>query len=207
MDEPRAIAMAGLFQACGLVHDVATRGEADAAALETSLASVFRIDAESVDAVFGGVANLRYGLRTTIAMLGGERREPAVTRLVLAVLSLERRFGRQPGMRERVRAGIEALAADGAMPDVSASEIQARMAELYRETLSQLPPRITVHGDPALLARPRNVDRIRALLLAAVRAAVLWRQLGGSQWRLLLRRRAYLMLARGLLTRGTLDRG
>ena len=45
------------------------------------------------------------------------------------------------------------------------------------------------------------------MLLAAVRAAVLWRQVGGSQLRLLLRRREYAMLARGLLARCTLDRG
>jgi len=37
-----------------------------------------------------------------------------------------------------------------------------------------------------------------------VRAAVLWRQLGGSQWRLLFRRRQYAMLARGLLAQCTL---
>jgi high frequency lysogenization protein len=51
------------------------------------------------------------------------------------------------------------------------------------------------------------VEQIRALLLAAVRAAVLWRQVGGGQIRLLLRRREYAMLARGLLSRSTLDRG
>jgi high frequency lysogenization protein len=42
------------------------------------------------------------------------------------------------------------------------------------------------------------------LLLAAVRGAVLWRQLGGSQLRLLFRRRQYAMLARGLLAACTL---
>ncbi|MEO7063241.1 MAG: DUF489 family protein, partial [Dokdonella sp.] len=42
---------------------------------------------------------------------------------------------------------------------------------------------------------------------AAVRAAVLWRQVGGSQLRLLFRRRQYAMLARGLISRSTLDRG
>jgi high frequency lysogenization protein len=34
------------------------------------------------------------------------------------------------------------------------------------------------------------VSEIRALLLAAVRSALLWRQLGGSQWQFLLARRA-----------------
>ena len=34
------------------------------------------------------------------------------------------------------------------------------------------------------------VSEIRAILLAAVRSAVLWRQLGGSYWDLLFARRA-----------------
>jgi high frequency lysogenization protein len=42
-------------------------------------------------------------------------------------------------------------------------------------------------------------------LLAAVRSAVLWRQVGGRQWQLLLHRRQCSMLARGLLTGTTLD--
>jgi high frequency lysogenization protein len=61
-----------------------------------------------------------------------------------------------------------------------------------------------VEGNPAYLQQPVQVNQIRALLLAAVRGAVLWRQLGGSQLRLLFRRRQYAMLARGLLAACTL---
>ena len=57
------------------------------------------------------------------------------------------------------------------------------------------------------LSNAQVVAQIRALLLAAVRAAVLWRQVGGSQLRLIVRRRQYAMLARGLLARSTLDLG
>jgi high frequency lysogenization protein len=49
------------------------------------------------------------------------------------------------------------------------------------------------------------VEKVRANLLAAVRSAVLWRQVGGRQWQLLLHRRQCGMLARGLLTGATLD--
>jgi high frequency lysogenization protein len=34
---------------------------------------------------------------------------------------------------------------------------------------------------------------------------VLWRQLGGTRWRLVFRYRQYAMLARGLLSRCTID--
>ncbi|MNT00829.1 High frequency lysogenization protein HflD [compost metagenome] len=47
-----------------------------------------------------------------------------------------------------------------------------------------------VQGNPHYLGQAGVVAEIRALLLAAVRAAVLWRQLGGSYWDFLLSRKA-----------------
>ena len=41
-------------------------------------------------------------------------------------------------------------------------------------------------------------DLIRALLLAGIRSAFLWRQLGGRRWKLLFRRRRLLALSREL---------
>jgi high frequency lysogenization protein len=47
-----------------------------------------------------------------------------------------------------------------------------------------------VQGNPHYLQQPQVVAEIRALLLAALRSAVLWRQLGGSYWDFVFRRRA-----------------
>ncbi len=68
-----------------------------------------------------------------------------------------------------------------------------------------LKPRVMVSGNPQQLQLPAVVEKVRANLLAAVRSAVLWRQVAGRQWQLLLYRRQCSMLARGLLTRATLD--
>jgi len=62
-----------------------------------------------------------------------------------------------------------------------------------------------VSGNPQQLQQPAVVEKVRANLLAAVRSAVLWRQVGGRQWQLLVYRRQCSMLARGLLTGVTLD--
>jgi Uncharacterized protein involved in purine metabolism len=45
-----------------------------------------------------------------------------------------------------------------------------------------------VQGNPHYLGRNDVVAEIRALLLAAVRSALLWRQMGGSQWDFLFKR-------------------
>lgn len=63
------------------------------------------------------------------------------------------------------------------------------LGKLYSETLSHLRPRVLVQGNPHYLGQATVVAEVRAVLLAAVRSAVLWRQLGGSMWDLLLRRR------------------
>jgi len=55
----------------------------------------------------------------------------------------------------------------------------------YQQTLSQLKPRVMVSGEQRYLSEQRNSDRIRALLLAGVRSALLWRQAGGVRWKLL----------------------
>ena len=207
MRESRVIALAGVLQACRLVNDLATRGRADAGCVQASLGSVFRIDADSAADVFGGVAEVRVGLETLLAQFEDGHRDLALTRLVLSVLRLERRLARRPRMLRELRSGIDGIQRQVDHFGIAHATVQGRLAELYVTTLSRLRPRVIVHGNPMHLANAQLVEQIRALLLAAVRAAVLWRQVGGSQLRLLLRRRQYAMLARGLLTRSTLERG
>ncbi len=206
MREARVIALAGVFQACRMVHELATSGLTETASAEASLASIFRIDAESSADVFGGISGVRLGLEQLIAQLDDGTRDLAFTQLVLNVLRIARRLDRETAVRARLRSGIETIEPSARL-DLLNTDVQARLAALYCDTLSHLRPRVIVHGNPAHLGNPHDVEQIRAMLLAAVRAAVLWRQVGGGQFRLLLRRREYAMLARGLLARCTLDRG
>lgn len=198
--------MAGMFQALALVRAIALRGSCDAPAARQSLASIFRIDADSPADVFGGVGNLRLGLETLIAQLDEQgTRDIALTRMAIAVLRLERSLAATPETLQTLRDQIQGMAGLAVQAEAGHIDVAARLAALYADTLSRLKPRVLVEGNAAFLNQPIQVNQVRALLLAAVRAAVLWRQLGGSQWRLLFRRRQYAMLARGLLARCTLD--
>ena len=205
MREGRVIALAGLFQALALVRSLATRGGCDALAARQSLASVFRIDADSAVDVFGGIGNLRLGLETLVAQLGeGNKRDLALTRMAVQVLRLERSLSSRAETLRALRSGIDAIHGVSGQIEAGQVDVNARLADLYVQTLSRLQPRILVEGNPNYLQQPAQVNQIRALLLAAVRSAVLWRQLGGSQLRLLFRRRQYAMMARGLLAGCTL---
>jgi len=70
---------------------------------------------------------------------------------------------------------------------------------LYAAQISPLGPKVLVQGNPVYLAQPQVVSEVRATLLAALRAAVLWRQVGGSYWDFLFSRRKMVEAARELL--------
>lgn len=190
----RVLALAGLVQSLAQVRRIAEHGQSDPSAAKAVLDSLFRVDAPSAEAVYGRSGALAPGLRVLHEYFdkssgNGRTRDETLLRLALAVLQLERRFAAEPGMVKAVGDGIARIApraeADSAHPDALNA-----LGGLYAETLSQLRPKVMVQGNPHYLAQPAVVAEIRALLLAAVRSAVLWRQLGGSYWDFLFSRKA-----------------
>ena len=73
--------------------------------------------------------------------------------------------------------------------DKEHENITAALADLYTRTISDIGPKIMIQGEQTHLANPKNAAKIRTLLLAGIRAALLWRQAGGNRWKLLLERR------------------
>lgn len=201
MDQ-RALALAGLLQALRQVRRVAETGSTEGAPLATCIESLFRIDAEDAEAVYGGAASVRDGARLLVQVLEGQPPDPALPRLAFTVLQLERRFVGTPRAVQAVRAGLEDAGRQYQHWGAQHPAVLARLGELYAQTLSHLRPRVMVSGNPAYLGQPTVVAEIRALLLAALRSAVLWRQLGGSWWDLALRRRALAASARRIAAGG-----
>ena len=198
----RVLALAGLLQAIKAVQRVANEGAVEDTDLAATLASVFRIDADSAEAVYGSATLLEPGLRTLIAQLdGGAGRDPAASRMAVTVLHVERKLARQRAVLSRIRDGVQDAQRQREHFGITHPTVISRLAEVYAGTVSTLSPRVLVQGNPAQLAQADVVTRIRSLLLAAIRSAVLWRQLGGSYWDLLLRRRLIVQAASSWLER------
>lgn len=209
MNDPwhdRTLALAGLFQAARLTQQLAREGRCDAPAYRASLDSILRIDAPDTPSVFGGIGGLTLGLDILGERLGTGRAplDYELARYAINLTQLERALDAQPEMQEALQRGIEAARsqmkffgddeeADGANP-----RLVEKLAELYSQTLSTLSPRILVNGEHGYLANPLIAAQVRAALLAGIRAAVLWRQLGGRRWQLLLMRGRIIGAARYL---------
>ncbi|MCL1527707.1 lysogenization protein HflD [Xanthomonas nasturtii] len=189
----RVLALAGVAQALQQVRRIAETGHSEAATVRTAMDSVFRVDASSPEAVYGSSAALAPGLRLLHNYFRNQGQDEVLPRLALAVLQLERRFVRDTATVATVSAGIDAAARqaqhlnDSAHPDVLSA-----LGGLYAQTISHLRPKVMVQGNPHYLGQAGVVAEIRALLLAAVRSAVLWRQMGGSLWDFLFAKRAML---------------
>jgi high frequency lysogenization protein len=193
----RALALAGLLQAVQLVQQMAQTGQAETTPLAACIDSLFRFDAETPEAVFDGATKLEPGLQRLVGQLeGGAGRDAALTRMAMTVLHLERRFMRQHGTVEAVHSALEDIGRQHAHWGPTHPTVLARLGELYAKEISPIGPRVLVQGNPVYLGQPDLVGEVRATLLAAIRAAVLWRQLGGSYWDFLFGRRALANAAR-----------
>src|SRR5690606_29351292 len=170
-----------LHDALPISQQLANEGRCDDAAMQAGVASIFRIDAPSVVAVYGGVSNLRLGLRNLVSQLDESERDMSVTRMVVTVMRLERSLSGRPELMEKLQQGILAAQRQVEHFGQDSSQVSGRLAELYASTLSTLRPRVMVSGNPQQLQQPAVVERVRTNLLAAMRSAVLWRQVGGRQ--------------------------
>lgn len=193
--ENRTIALAALFQCVEGVRQIAHDGLVERELFHTCLNSVATENTDTIQEIYGGISKLRTGFKETLLQLGGELMMPdgkqkniETTRYAINLLHLEKKLSSRPELFQDLLKGMEDIQRQLDHFEVTDETIIEHLAEIYSETISQLGPRIMVKGDQDHLGRKDNAAKIRALLLAGVRASLLWRQAGGNRWRLLLER-------------------
>ena len=188
--EQRTVALAGVAQAARIVDLAAKTGSWPLPFVEASVHSLFSFDSDGVETVFGTHQGIRMGLEQLSACLGLSREEATADtlRYTLAILQLERRFAVRDDLQSIVHSRLKhtAYKAENFSSDINS--LSANISAIYQDTLSTLPYRIKVTGSAQHLNNPKVADLVRTLLLCGVRAAFLWRQLGGTRFQLMLRR-------------------
>lgn len=192
----QVLALAGIFQSACLVQQLAREGHTDSAALRTSIQSILALDAPDVETIYGSARGVRLGLELLNSKLTGKTKpsDMEMARYVVAMVQLEGSLRRSPKMLDDIRQGIDTARAqmkffeNDAPADGVHPLLMEKLAQLYSQTISTLTPRIMVSGEHGHLSNPAIAARVRAALLAGIRSAVLWRQLGGRRWQLLFSR-------------------
>ncbi len=199
----RTMALAGVFQATELVRQAACHGTWSGFAATCCLNSLFRLEAESVESVYGDVGKLRLGVETLLSVLSGEQRHVDSLRYSVGLLQIERKFRRLADVQEKIGDGLERIRECGkTLEPHEREDFQAhQISELYSQSISKIEPRIVVNGKPQYLQLQRTVDWVRTLLLAGLRSAYLWDQLGGGRMELVFGRKKICREAEELLVK------
>ncbi len=192
-----SLALAGVLQAAQLVHARANGHEVTAAAINAVKRAITTQNAATMHEVFPVAQDFSLGVNTAISTLSGKisgartgaTTAPQVLRYGLQLTDLARRLARNSKALSRLSAALDELPSQPS---------DAEYAGVYRQSISPLGKPIQVTGAPGLLQQITVADEIRSLLLAGVRFAWLWHQLGGSRLQLVLRRNAVLSALKSL---------
>lgn len=203
-DQDKAIALVGIYQVAQQVFDLATTGKTDSIAFETSINSLFCENPNDTLDVFGGdVMNIQKGVNTLLSQMSSTQAEQIrnieITKYVLNLMILEKKLSDDSDALGKVFKVIESARSSREHFGEFHENVIATLARAYTENISPLTPRIMVNGAHGHLQNPHIANKIRSLLLAGIRASMLWRQVGGSRWGLLWSRKRYLRSAQTLL--------
>ena len=193
--QEQLVALGAVFESAVLVDKVARTGQVSEPAVGCMLGSLLvRAPKDTLEVYGGDDLNLRDGYRALVSSLERDptslQREPL--RYALALLALERQLAKRSDLLQIMGSRLDQIQSQVEHFGPTHENVVAACGSLYEDTISTFRQRIQVHGDMRHLQQPSNASKIRALLLAGIRSARLWRQLGGHRWQLVFSRKKLL---------------
>lgn len=201
--QDKTLALVGIYQVAQQVYQLATTGKTNELAFQTSINSLFCENPSDTLDVFGGdIQHLQLGIHALLAQMQSSQadaqRNIELTKYVLSLMILEKNVSKADGVLDKVSQVIESARTQRSHFGDFHDNVIATLARAYSENISNINPRIMVNGQHGHLQNPKTANKIRALLLAGIRASILWRQVGGSRWGLIWHRKRYLQAAQAL---------
>jgi high frequency lysogenization protein len=181
MDKNQVMALAAMCQITKAVQKVAQTGSITDYEMQQLLSGILVTNPDAPSDVFRDM-DLRQGYQLVVEQLDpGQNKSIELVKYVGGLIQLERALNANPKALNELATRISSIESRLAHLSISDDAIIASLADIYADIISPLGQRIQVFGKPALLQQQSVQHRIRALLLAGIRAAVLWRQVGGKR--------------------------
>lgn len=211
----QTIALAALYQCIKTIDELARTGSAAEHDIQVCIESLFIFDAPTTEAVYGSIVDLKSGFTGLVNQLNGEsyiqdesdkstKKNQSINltlaQYAIGVMHLQKKLSKNASNLETVTNRLETAKRQSEIFSATLHEnVLANIADIYSESVSTLAAKIMIQGDQNHLSNPLIVNKIRSLLLAAVRAAILWNQLGGRRWHIIFRRNKILKMADTIL--------
>lgn len=201
--QDKTLALVGIYQCAQMVYELATSGRTDDLSYATSINTLFVENPQQTIDVYGGdIQNLQTGVNTLLSQMSTDQsvqnRNIEITRYVLNLMVLAKKIKDDAEALNRIFNTLETAKAQTEQFGEFHENVIATMARAYAENISPMSPRIMVNGQHGHLQNSRVANKIRTLLLAGIRSALLWYQVGGSRWGLLWSRKKYLQSAQAM---------
>lgn len=183
----RVLALGGIVLAASLVKQLSWKGSINQDEFATCVYSIFQTHAPAVPAVYGEGKKVLSGLKMLHNLLdnNNQNKDQEIARYIISLINLERVLMKNSKMLNVVQRGIDRAKAQALHFSNTHENVIANLASVYTDSLSTFRYRIHVSGNQDYLSSQTTVNKIRVLLLAGIRSAVLWRQLGGTRMQLL----------------------
>ncbi len=180
------ITLSGVVQGLALAKNFAETGKMDDVAFEASINSLFQTKPLNTLAVFGSIAHLTPGFEKLCALSGPTASIFDLIRYLHPILYLERKISHSKKIHDALSKRVETAKKQVAFFSLTHPSVMANLSDSYLDAIKDFRIKFLIPGDQRVLTNRANTDKIRSLLLAAIRAAICWRQVSGSLLQLLI---------------------
>ena len=190
----QTIALAGAMQALTTLEQLAKTGYSKSDEIETAVNSLFNTQPESVEAVYSNIGKLESGLDTLERLLTHytSPENSDLLRYVIGIIQVEKTLSRKKDVLSIVGSRLDIAKQQSSHFGVTHENVIGNIADIYSDTISKFRYRIQVSGNANYLQQARVANQVRTLLFAAVRSIILWRQIGGRRWHIVIHRKKIL---------------
>ena len=190
----QTIAMAAICQAALMIQQAAKGQSINYETLDALLRGVLNTNPESPADVYPNPAVFEAGSALLVHQLSGQAtsKDVEVTRYLAGIMSLAKKVMKSQAAGTDLSQAIKNIERRLEHFEITEPSIVENFADAYSKIISPIGQKIKVIGSPAVLKQPSVQSLVRALLLAGVRAAVLWRQTGGQRRQFIFSRNAIL---------------
>ncbi|MCW5196498.1 high frequency lysogenization protein HflD [Buchnera aphidicola (Pemphigus obesinymphae)] len=184
------LSLAGLCQSAYLVYQLSQTGNCDDEAFKVNIESILNMNPKTVLSVYGNdEKKLNLGLNTLLNILNITNSTSIsfyLIKYIFGIMVLERKLTKNKIALKNLSYRLEIIKKN-TVRNIETNDINLinDFSEIYLDIISTLGSRIKIVGASAILKKIEVQSKLRSILLAGIRSAVLWRQVGGNRLQLI----------------------
>ena len=207
------IALAALFQSAAQIQRVARFGAVDEHAIAPLMRALVITSPNTIEDVYAPkrvIPGLNQLLTSLYPNEATQPKNAELIKIAFSIINLEANLEKQSMVFAQLDKEVDKLRADVLLlhPDYEDAadnvlvdyDIIKMYSKIYSNLISPNFPKLIIYGEESYLRRTEFQEMIRALLLAGIRASLLWHQVGGKRYSLMFRYKDIIERARQIIS-------